>query len=578
MNTTEDVMLLSDTNYIPVRYRIVDITEASTAATTYCTIQVVAYGWDTPLDYRNSLQKAITWQNPAPTAPAASVNYYPGGIVGNLGGGSMAGAQGTLGALSVVELAQIQEYPIIAQKYAVMYNGNFPTAGVAPYDSSFYLPGATVTAKGNYGAGDAVYTRTDISFTGLVTYTRMDISFSSTDNSINTVSGNFLTAGFANGQTGITVSGSLYNNFNAFAGASIVTATATKLILTGVVITTELTNPVDSPWPAGGPGYVTITSGNEINTVAGNFLNAGFGPGQTGLTVSGSASNNITTGIIVAATAHQLILDPSTVLVTEAAGASDTLSTPLVAYGYTFGGWNTETDWKRGTLDAEPAGGVTYQPGGTFVMPMLNPDPQSSGTGLTFQGDVILWAVWVPIYTLTVNASPSNGGNTTGTGSVTLGAATPITATANAGWSFVNWTVYVQNNVDPQFSNGVIFAEQTAASTTVTLTDYALTNVTIQANFAQSYTVTYNGNGNTGGTVPATVSYFPGQMVFVSTNTGSLVRAGFTFSGWNTQPNGSGINYNPPTPPDSFIMGNPVVYQQSIVYIATNIVLYARWM
>jgi uncharacterized repeat protein (TIGR02543 family) len=55
-----------------------------------------------------------------------------------------------------------------------------------------------------------------------------------------------------------------------------------------------------------------------------------------------------------------------------------------------------------------------------------------------------------------------------------------------------------------------------------------------------AYEVTYNGNGNTTGTVPAgqVVSAF--SPIITAANTGSLVRTGFTFAGWNTAANGSG--------------------------------------
>jgi hypothetical protein len=464
MNTTETVTLTTDSNYIPVKYRIVEMVPAATAATTYCTLQVVDYGWDTEAHWRNYIGHAITSQNPRPTAPNASVNYYPGGYIYGFGGGTTAGIQGTLGVLSVAPLSTVIEYPIIIHKYFVNYNDNFSTTGTAPYDSSFYAGGDTVTVKGNLGTGGAAYSRTDISFVGLETLTRADISFSATDNSINTVGGSFTAAGFANGQTGLTVSGSLYNNFNAFAGASIVTTTATKLIITGYTITTEAAT-----------AQVTVTSGNQIVTAAGNFLTAGFGPGQTGLKITGSGSNNITSGTIVTATTLVLTLDPSTVLVDEIAGATDVLSTPLVAPGYTFGGWSTSTDWKRGTLGAEPTGGKIYAPSATFAMP-----PQ----------DLILWAVWNPIYTLTVLASASTWGSVTPNTPtvVTFNSPQAITATANVGYQFVNWTVVrtpAMTN-DTQFSTGVIFANQTSATTTVTLTDYALTNVTIQANFTKT--------------------------------------------------------------------------------------------
>lgn len=58
-------------------------------------------------------------------------------------------------------------------------------------------------------------------------------------------------------------------------------------------------------------------------------------------------------------------------------------------------------------------------------------------------------------------------------------------------------------------------------------------------------TVTYDGNGNTGGTAPTDSSspYSSGDTVTVIGNTGSLEKTGKTFSGWNTKADGSGTTY-----------------------------------
>jgi List-Bact-rpt repeat protein len=75
-------------------------------------------------------------------------------------------------------------------------------------------------------------------------------------------------------------------------------------------------------------------------------------------------------------------------------------------------------------------------------------------------------------------------------------------------------------------------------------------------------TVTYNGNGNTGGSPPADSNlYDPSQQVTVL-GTGSLVKTGDNFSGWNTKADGSGTTY---TQGQSFAMGS------------TDVTLYAIW-
>lgn len=73
-----------------------------------------------------------------------------------------------------------------------------------------------------------------------------------------------------------------------------------------------------------------------------------------------------------------------------------------------------------------------------------------------------------------------------------------------------------------------------------------------------SYTVTYNGNGNSGGTVPDPVTFNSGSATIVA-SVGSMTKPGYTFAGWNTAANGSGTGYPAGT---------------NIVVTAT---LYAQW-
>jgi uncharacterized repeat protein (TIGR02543 family) len=80
-----------------------------------------------------------------------------------------------------------------------------------------------------------------------------------------------------------------------------------------------------------------------------------------------------------------------------------------------------------------------------------------------------------------------------------------------------------------------------------------------------TYTVTYNGNNETSGTVPVDGSspYTSGSTVTVLGNSGSpiLEKQGFTFAGWNTLANGSGTSYS----------------QGSTFAINANTTLYAQW-
>ncbi len=76
------------------------------------------------------------------------------------------------------------------------------------------------------------------------------------------------------------------------------------------------------------------------------------------------------------------------------------------------------------------------------------------------------------------------------------------------------------------------------------------------------YSVSYDGNGGTGSVPVGTTPYLQGQTVTVLGNSGSLVKAGYSFNGWNTKADGTGTMY---TPGQTFVMGS------------SNVVLYAMW-
>ena len=78
-----------------------------------------------------------------------------------------------------------------------------------------------------------------------------------------------------------------------------------------------------------------------------------------------------------------------------------------------------------------------------------------------------------------------------------------------------------------------------------------------------TYTITYNGNTNTGGNVPtdSNAPYTPGSIVTILGNPGTLAKTGFTFAGWNTEANGTGTSYS----------------QGNTFTINSNTTLYARW-
>jgi len=78
-----------------------------------------------------------------------------------------------------------------------------------------------------------------------------------------------------------------------------------------------------------------------------------------------------------------------------------------------------------------------------------------------------------------------------------------------------------------------------------------------------TYTVTYYGNGSTGGAVPTdNGKYEQGQTITVLDNTGNLVNAGSSFTGWNTKGDGTGQTYSA---------------SQTVTVGSSNVYLYAMW-
>ncbi len=77
------------------------------------------------------------------------------------------------------------------------------------------------------------------------------------------------------------------------------------------------------------------------------------------------------------------------------------------------------------------------------------------------------------------------------------------------------------------------------------------------------YKITYDGNGNTGGTVPSEpVTYNDGDSVTVLDNIGNLVKDETLFLGWNTEAEGTG---------DTYLAGDTLIIDKA------DVTLYALW-
>jgi uncharacterized protein (TIGR02145 family)/uncharacterized repeat protein (TIGR02543 family) len=203
----------------------------------------------------------------------------------------------------------------------------------------------------------------------------------------------------------------------------------------------------------------------------------------------------------------------------------------LVRSGYTFNGWNT----------AANGSGTARAAGSTFTMGNAN---------------VTLYAQWtlIPTYTVTYNGNSNSGGNVPADNTTYVQGATVTVASAGtlvrSGYTFDGW------NTAANGSGTARAAGSTFAMGNASVTLYA------QWTLIPTYTVTYNGNNNDGGSVPSdNTNYVQGATVTVA-SAGTLSRNGYTFTGWNTAANGTGTARSAGS---TFSMGS------------ASVTLYAQW-
>ena len=122
-------------------------------------------------------------------------------------------------------------------------------------------------------------------------------------------------------------------------------------------------------------------------------------------------------------------------------------------------------------------------------------------------------------YTVNVSANPANGGTVTGGGNYQIGQSCTVTATANSGYTFTNWS-----------ENGTIVSTQPSYTFVVN------GNRTLVANFQalpQNYTISVSANPTNGGTVTGGGTYQQGQQCTVH----ATANTGYTFTNWTENGN-----------------------------------------
>jgi len=140
-------------------------------------------------------------------------------------------------------------------------------------------------------------------------------------------------------------------------------------------------------------------------------------------------------------------------------------------------------------------------------------------------------------------------------------------AVTQANVSITNETVTVNPTLDLAHNTTYSIQIDAGAFTDVAGNAYkGITNNTswnFTTSALQTYTVTYDSNGADGGIVPTDSKEYKHQdPITILGNTGNLIKAGYTFVGWNTKADGKGVTYK---------MG------QTIQMGKENLILYALW-
>ena len=219
-------------------------------------------------------------------------------------------------------------------------------------------------------------------------------------------------------------------------------------------------------------------SGTYTFTILANDLSNTQVSKQYTVVISGQAPANYT----VSTSANPATYGTVTGGGTFASGTSDTVvATPKANFGF--------LNW------TESGNQVSTQPSYTF----------------TVSANRTLVANFAKLDKLTTAASPVAGGSTTGDGSYADGSTQTVTAKANGGYLFVDWT------------NGTNHVS-TAPSYSLTLTG----NTKLFANFAKAFNVTTTANPSAGGSTTGDGTYKTGSKVSVK----ATANAGYAFTKW----------------------------------------------
>ncbi len=147
--------------------------------------------------------------------------------------------------------------------------------------------------------------------------------------------------------------------------------------------------------------------------------------------------------------------------------------------------------------------------------------------------------------------------------------ASPSTITAGES-STLSWiaTDATSISIDPDVGSVALTGNTSVSPTTTTTYTLTATNAsgsvsaTTTVTVGSAVTVTYYGNGHTGGSVPTDSTVYKENDTVTILDKGDLVKTGYLFTGWNTKADGSGTDQ---AEGSTFTIGT------------SNVTLYAQW-
>jgi gamma-glutamylcyclotransferase (GGCT)/AIG2-like uncharacterized protein YtfP len=198
------------------------------------------------------------------------------------------------------------------------------------------------------------------------------------------------------------------------------------------------------------------------------------------------------------------------------------------------------------SVSANPSEGGTVSGGGTFNYGESCTVTATANSGYTFDnwtkngsvvstnanysftvtgGGTYVANFSLNTYTISASANPTEGGTISGGGTYNHGETCTLTASANSGYTFINWT-----------ENGSVVSNSANYSFIVNDDHTLVANFTV--NQPQQYIVTVTADPSEGGTVSGGGTFNQGESCTVT----ATANSGFTFDNWTE--NGSVVSYS----------------------------------